>query len=143
VECGPPWPFERPWVAVAEAVAVGVGDVVRLGWGPALGDGLDGPVFGDVPPGAPAWPELPPDAPGAPAPPWVSPWAPPWSPLDEGACGAAQWVNGAWGPPVVAMMTATRKAASTAMEPIPAKRSTWCRRPDGSAKTGLDSTAEW
>lgn len=156
-------PWLCPWVAVVgEVVGDAVGDVVLLGWGPALGpelgdglgDGLAGRAVGVLaPPGAappgpvgpvPAWlePPLPLDALGAPdleLPP-VSAWAP-WFALD-GACGAAHWVSGACGPPVMAMTTATRKAASTAMEPRPANRSTWRRRPDGSAKTGRDSTAE-
>jgi hypothetical protein len=156
--------------AVGDVVLCGLGPALDDGLGPELGDGLE-PELGDglepevgeglvgravgvlVPPGVappgtvgpvPAWLEtpLPLDALGAldlELPP-VSAW--PCFALDDGACGAAHWVSGACGPPVMAMTTATRKAASTAMEPRPANRSTWRRRPDGSAKTGLDCTAE-
>jgi hypothetical protein len=135
---------------VVVEVALAVGDVVGLGLEPALGDGLPGLAVGEALPdfpgvvAPPLGPVLPlgPDT-GGESVARVSAWSPPCLPLDEGACGAAQWVNGACGPPVTAMTMATTKAARTAMEAMPANRSTWRRRPDGSANTGLDSTGEW
>jgi hypothetical protein len=115
-------------------VPVGVGDPVPDGGTPA--DWL-----GAVPP-AGAVPPPPLDARGLAVLP-VSAWSPPCVALDGDARGTAHWVNGACGPPVTEMTTAARKATSTAMEPIPANRSTLCRRPEGSAKTGLGSTAAW
>jgi hypothetical protein len=131
--------------AVGDALALVVGDAVGLGVGEAdrvPGVGVLAVWAGAVPP-AEGPPPAALDALGAPdlALPPVSAWSPACVTCDAGACGTAHWVNGAFGPPVTAMATAARKATRTAMEPIPANRSSLCRRPDGSAKTGLDSTA--
>jgi hypothetical protein len=146
-ECGPPWPF--PLAVDAEVAALGVapadGDGLACPFDPfALADGA-GAV---VPPGVIATARVGPvprDAFGvldAELPP-LSAWVPTCpAPEEDGACGAAQRVNGACGPPVRAMATVTKKAARTAMEPKPMNRRTWCRRPEGSAKTGLESTRE-
>jgi hypothetical protein len=145
-ECGFAWPC--PFVvAVGDALALADGDAVGLGVAVGVADRVpDGGVptdwLGAAPP-AGAVPPAPLDVLGAPdltLPP-VTPKSPPCAARDADACGTAHWVNGAFGPPVTAMATAARKATSTAIEPIPANRSNRCRRPDGSAKTGLGSTA--
>ena len=115
----------------------GAGEVV----GPADGAGV--PAV--VPTRDDGWPgPAPPDAdepalPGVDLPP-PSGWLPCPGAEDAGGCGAAHCVNGAFGPPDMATMTAARQAAITAMVPNPANRKTWWRRPDGSANTDLDST---
>ena len=63
-----------------------------------------------------------------------------WPGAAAGGCGAAHWVNGACGPPVIAITTAPRQTASSTAAARPATRKTRWRLPDGSAKTGLDST---
>jgi len=58
-----------------------------------------------------------------------------------GGCGAAQLVNGAAGPPAIAVITAPRQMASAAAASKPIRRMTRRRRPDGSVNTGLECTA--
>jgi hypothetical protein len=126
---------------------------VAVGVAGADGAGLadlpvDGAGVGDPAPGAegdPGWPGgLPLFEPGAPAAvSWSSGLVPACCGLCcavAGGCGAAHCVNGACGPPVIATTMATRQAATAAIEPNPANRRIWWRRPDGSVKTGLDST---
>ena len=112
---------------------------------PADGAGLavrDPPVDGMVPaPEAPAATGS--CAPAAPdRPPGGCPVAWELCPPDglAGAGWAAHCVNGACGPPVIAMTTEPRQTASAAAAPRPANRMTRWRRPDGSANTGPDST---
>ena len=57
-----------------------------------------------------------------------------------GACGAAQLVNGAAGPPAIAVTTAPRQMASAAADNKPIRRMARRRRPDGSVNTGLECT---
>jgi hypothetical protein len=71
---------------------------------------------------------------GAPAPPSLCATA-------AGARGAAHSVNGAAGPPAIATTTAPRQSASASPDMAPIRRMTRRRRPDGSAKTGLECTA--
>jgi hypothetical protein len=58
-----------------------------------------------------------------------------------GGCGAAQLVNGAAGPPAIAVITAPRQMASAAADSKPIRRMARRRRPDGSVNTGLECTA--
>jgi len=58
-----------------------------------------------------------------------------------GGCGAAQLVNGAAGPPAIAVTTAPRQMASAAAASKPIRRMARRRRPDGSVNTGLECTA--
>jgi hypothetical protein len=58
-----------------------------------------------------------------------------------GGCGAAQLVNGAAGPPAIAVTTAPRQMASAAADNKPIRRMARRRRPDGSVNTGLECTA--
>ena len=58
-----------------------------------------------------------------------------------GACGAAHFANGAWGPPAIATTKAPRQTASAAADPRPMHRMIRRRRPDGSANTGSDCTS--
>ncbi len=58
-----------------------------------------------------------------------------------GARGAAQLVNGAAGPPAIAVTTAPRQMASAAADTKPIRRMARRRRPDGSVNTGLVCTA--
>jgi hypothetical protein len=58
-----------------------------------------------------------------------------------GGCGAAQLVNGAAGPPAIAVITAPRQMASAAADSKPNRRMARRRRPDGSVNTGLECTA--
>ena len=57
------------------------------------------------------------------------------------ACGAAHRVNGACGPPAIASTRAPRQMVSATAETEPIRRMTRRRRPDGSAKTGLECTS--
>ena len=57
------------------------------------------------------------------------------------ARGAAQLVNGAAGPPAIAVTTAPRQMASTAADNKPIRRMARRRRPDGSVNTGLECTS--
>jgi hypothetical protein len=57
-----------------------------------------------------------------------------------GGCGAAQLVNGAAGPPAIAVTTAPRQMASAAADSKPIRRMARRRRPDGSVNTGLECT---
>jgi hypothetical protein len=58
-----------------------------------------------------------------------------------GARGAAHSAKGAAGPPAIATTTAPRQSASTSPDMAPIRRMARGRRPDGSAKTGLECTA--
>ena len=117
-----------------------VGEAVGLLVGVTLLDGAGVPGVG-VAPGrdeAGGWPgPLPPDAdePDRPVPPDPespgldlpppSGWLPCPGAADEGGCGAAHCVNGAFGPPDIATTRAQRQTAITAMVPNPANRKTW------------------
>ena len=58
-----------------------------------------------------------------------------------GGRGAAQLVNGAAGPPAIAVTTAPRQMTSAAADTKPIRRMARRRRPDGSVNTGLECTA--
>jgi hypothetical protein len=128
-------------VAVADAPAFGEGFFV----GVSVPDGVI--VTPGVPP-VPGCPAEPPawaaalPVPGEPAGCAVPCPCRPAPPVEWASCfaGAAHWVNGACGPPVIATTTATRQPASTPPAPMPAIRSSRWRLPDGSANTGPDST---